>query len=172
MDGFNLDSIIHIPLPRSLERVREALKVVRMAGLLDDLGLCLNRAAELATPRARRIVLSAIEEMTLDDMRGILSGPDDAATRYFEGKTSAELTAAMRPIVEDALSEAGAVQIYDRAMGEYDAILFMHDVKADLTAHVLGLGLKGIFHYIAVEEAAIRDEPITRTTDLLRRVFG
>jgi hypothetical protein len=172
VDGFNLDSLIHIPLPRNLERVREALEVVRMAGLMDDLELRLNRAAELATPRARQIFLAAIEDMTLDDVRAILSGPDDAATRYFERKTSADLTAAMRPLVEDALNEAGAVQVYDRAMGEYDAIPFLPDVKADLTAHVLTLGLKGIFHYIAAEEAAIRNEPVKRTTDLLRRVFG
>ena len=79
----------------------------------------------------------------------------------------------MRPIVvESALNDAGAVQVYERTMGEYDLIPFLHDVKADLTSQVLTLGLKGIFHYIAVEEAAIRNEPVKRTTDLLRRVFG
>jgi len=167
-----LDSLIHIPLPKSLNRVRDALEVVRMAGLLDDLELRLNRAAELATPRARELFLGAIEDMTLEDVRGILSGPDDAATQYFERKTSVGLSNAMRPIVESALNDAGAVQVYERTMGEYDSIPFLPDVKADLTSHVLTLGLKGIFHYIAVEEAAIRNEPVKRTTDLLRRVFG
>lgn len=168
-----MDSLIHIPLPKSLNRVRDALEVVRMAGLLDDLELRLNRAAELATPRARELFLGAIEDMTLEDVRGILSGPDDAATQYFERKTSVGLSNAMRPIVvESALNDAGAVQVYERTMGEYDSIPFLHDVKADLTSHVLTLGLKGIFHYIAVEEAAIRNEPVKRTTDLLRRVFG
>ena len=167
-----MDSLIHIPLPKSLNRVRDALEVVRMAGLLDDLELRLNRAAELATPRARELFLGAIEDMTLEDVRGILSGPDDAVTQYFERKTSVGLSNAMRPIVESALNDAGAVQVYERTMGEYDSIPFLPDVKADLTSHVLTLGLKGIFHYIAVEEAAIRNEPVKRTTDLLRRVFG
>ena len=172
VDGFNLDNLIHIPLPKSLNRVREALEMVRMAGLLDDLELRLNRAAELATPRAKQLFLGAIEDMTLEDVRAILSGPDDAATQYFQRKTSAGLSAAMRPIVESALNQAGAIQMYDRTMGEYDSIPFLPDVKADLTAHVLKLGLSGIFHYIAKEEAAIRNEPVKRTTDLLRRVFG
>lgn len=172
VDGFNLDSLIHIPLPKSLNRVRDALELVRMAGLLDDLELRLNRAAELATPRAKALFLGAIEDMTLDDVRGILSGPDDAATQYFQRTTSAGLSDAMRPIVDSALNEAGAVQVYEQTMGEYDSLPFMPDVKADLTAHVLTLGLKGIFHYIAKEEAAIRNEPVKRTTDLLRRVFG
>ena len=33
--------------------------------------------------------------MTLEDVRGILSGPDDAATQYFERKTSVGLSNAM-----------------------------------------------------------------------------
>ncbi len=169
VDGFNLDNLIHIPLPKSLNRVREALEVVRMAGHLDDLGIRLNRAAEMATPRAKELFLDAIEDMTLEDVRGILSGPDDAATQYFQRKTSAGLSNAMRPIVESALDEAGAIQVYDRA---YDSIPFLPYVKADLTAHVLKLGLSRIFHYIAQEEAAIRNKPVKRSTDLLRRVFG
>ena len=40
----------------------------------------------------------------------------------------------MRPLVESALSEAGAVQVYNQTMGEYDSIPFMPDVKADITA--------------------------------------
>jgi hypothetical protein len=36
----------------------------------------------------------------------------------------------------------------------------------------LELGIRGIFHYIAIEEAAIRNNPVERTTDILRRVFG
>ena len=169
VDGFNLDNLIHILLPKSLNRVREALEVVRMAGHLDDLGIRLNRAAEMATPRAKELFLDAIEDMTLEDVRGILSGPDDAATQYFQRKTSAGLSNAMRPIVESALDEAGAIQVYDRA---YDSIPFLPYVKADLTAHVLKLGLSRIFHYIAQEEAAIRNKPVKRSTDLLRRVFG
>ena len=109
VDGFNLDSLIHIPLPKSLDRVRDALEMVRMAGLLDDLELRLNRAAELATPRAKELFFGAIEDMTLDDVREILSGPDDAATQYFQRTTSAGLSDAMRPIVDNALNESGAV---------------------------------------------------------------
>jgi len=32
--------------------------------------------------------------------------------------------------------------------------------------------MDGIFHYIAIEEAAIRQNPAKRTTDLLKSVFG
>jgi len=32
--------------------------------------------------------------------------------------------------------------------------------------------LNGIFHYLGRQEAAIRQDPAQRTTDLLREVFG
>jgi hypothetical protein len=48
--------------------------------------LKLNRAAEAAAPRARKLFVDAISEMTVEDVRRIYDGPDDAATRYFQGK--------------------------------------------------------------------------------------
>ena len=57
-------------------------------------------------------------------------------------------------------------------MGEYRKLPMVPDVKANLTEHVVAKGLDGIFHYLAQEEAAIRTNPVARTTDLLKRVFG
>jgi len=171
-DGFNADPKIHIPLPDSLKTVKSTLSAVGMDGMMDDLELRLNRAAELATPKAKRIFGNAIREMSFDDARKILNGPDDAATQYFKGKMSAPLSKEMRPVVEKALNQAGAVQTYDNVMGQYKAIPFVPDVKANLTQHVVDLGMAGIFHYMAEEEAAIRKNPVKRTTDILKKVFG
>ena len=49
---------------------------------------------------------------------------------------------------------------------------FVPDVKANLTDYVVEKGMDGIFHYLAREEAAIRSEPVKRTTALLQKVFG
>ena len=57
-------------------------------------------------------------------------------------------------------------------MGQYSTIPFMPDAKADLTDYVVEKGMDGIFHYVAKEEAAIRNNPAARTTDLLKKVFG
>ena len=171
-DGFNADPKVHIPLPEKLQRVKSALGAIGMSRMMDDLELRLNRAAEMATPKARRLFGNAIRAMSVDDARKILNGPDDAATQYFKGKMSSPLSDEMRPIVRQALAEAGAVQSYDAVMGEYQALPFVPDVKANLTQHVLELGLTGIFHYMATEEAAIRKEPLKRTTAILRKVFA
>ncbi len=171
-DGFNADPAIHIPLPDTMKRVQSTLRRFGMAGLLDDLELRLNRAAEQATPKARQLFFDAITRMTMDDVRAVLAGPDDAATRYFQRAMSDPLAAEMRPIVDRTLAEAGAIAAYDRAMGQYRAIPLVPDVKADLTRHVVDLGLQGIFHYVATEEAAIRKNPIKRTSAILKKVFG
>jgi len=171
-DGFNADKKIHIPLPDSLKTVKSALEPVGMGGMLDDLELRLNRAAEAGTPKAKRIFGKAIQSMNFDDAKKILQGPDDAATRYFKGKMSKPLAAEMRPIIEKTLQQTGAVHAYDNVIGKYRSLPFMPDVKANLTQHVLDLGLAGIFRYMAEEETAIRHNPAKRTTELLRKVFS
>ncbi len=171
-DGFNADQAIHIPLPESLKSVQSTLSRFGMSSMLDDLELRLNRAAEAATPKAKALFWQAIEQMTLDDVKGIYEGPKDAATRYFESRMSSPLADEMRPIVDKSLSEVGAIKTYEGVMGEYRKLPLVPDAKADLTQHVLDLGMKGIFHYVAQEEAAIRDNPVKRSTALLKKVFG
>ena len=172
LDGFNLDQAIHIPLPKQFSTVKSVLGKVGMASLLDDLELKLNRAAEVATPRAKALFGQAISEMTFEDVMNIYNGPDDAATRYFQDKMTTPLAKEMQPVVEQSLAEVGAVQAYDNVMGEYRTIPFVPDVKADLTTYVVEKGMDGIFYYMAKEEAAIRRNPAKRTTELLQRVFG
>ncbi len=170
--GFSQDPTIRIPLPESLQPVRKALGAVGMDGMMTDLENRLNIAAEQATPRAKELFLDAISDMNVEDAQKIYSGPADAATRYFEQRMSGPLAAEMQPVIEDALSQAGAVQMYDQVMGQYGQLPFMPDVKADLQAHVTQKGMDGIFHYLAQEEAAIRQNPAKRTTELLQKVFG
>lgn len=171
-DGFWKRPDIRIPLPDSLRTVQQALSKVGLSGMVDDLELKLNRAAETATPRAKALFKDAISAMTVEDAQGILNGPQDAATQYFKGKMATPLKGEMRPIVDEELAKAGAVKAYDGMMGKYKTLPFVPDAKADLTDHVLTRGIDGIFTYLGKEEAAIRQDPAKRTTDLLRKVFA
>ena len=85
---------------------------------------------------------------------------------------SKPLKEAMRPVIDNSMAKVGAVKAYDNVMAKYKAIPFVPDIKADLTNHVLDGALAGIFHYLAIEEAAIRKDPAKRTTELLKKVFG
>ncbi len=171
MDGFDADPKIHIPLPKSLNTVKTLLSKVGLSHMLDDLELKLNRAAEKATPKAKALFLDAISQMTFDDVKQIYEGPDDAATQYFKGKMSKGLAVEMKPIIDQSLSQVGAVNAYDNVIKEYKSLPFVPDVKSDLTEYVVGKGMDGIFYYVAKEEAAIRNNPAKRTTELLEKVF-
>lgn len=171
-DGFNADPLIHIPLPDTFQKIRSVLGSIGMSNMLDDLELKLNRAAEQATPQAKQLFWDSIKQMSVEDVQKIYNGPEDAATRYFQGKMSQPLTEAMTPIVSDSLAQVGAVQAYDAVMTQYSSVPFVPDVKADLTTHVVDKGMDGIFFYLAKEEAAIRQDPVKRTTDILEKVFG
>lgn len=171
-DGFNTDPAIHIPLPNELNRVKSMLATVGMSHLVDDLELKLNRAAEAATPIAKDLFLQAISEMTFTDVMEIYQGADDSATSYFREQMSDSLLSQMRPIVDESLSQVGAIQVFDSVVGRYQDLPLVPDVSADLTDHVVNKGMDGIFFYIAKEEAAIRENPAKQTTDLLKKVFG
>lgn len=170
--GFASDAQVHIPLPESLASVQSALGAIGLSAMLDDLEARLNSAAEVATPKAKSLFVNAIIEMTLDDANAILRGPDDAATRYFQSKMSRPLAEEMSPIVQASLADTGAVRSYDQVMGQYEALPFVPDAKANLTTYVVEKGMDGIFLLLAQQEAEIRRDPAKRTTELLRKVFG
>ena len=170
-EGFNGDLKIRIPLPKDLEKARKIASKVGLDRTFNDLEVRLNRAAEKAAPLAKDLFWQAIREMSIADVRKIFNGPDDAATRYFESKMSPSLIVTMRPVVDKSLAGVGAVQAYKELLKEYNAIPFAPKIEADLTGYVVGGGMRGIFHYLAEEEAEIRHNPGKRTTEILRRVF-
>lgn len=171
-NGFSADPTIRIPLPPTLLKARNFAEKVGLEKSFDDLELRLNRAAELATPKAKELFVGAIKDMSVQDASGILRGPDNAATEYFRGKTGASLKTSMRPLVDDALAEVGAVQSFNQLLKQYNNIPLAPKVDADLSGHVVDKGSDGIFHYLAEEEKAIRTNPVKRTSDLLQRVFS
>ena len=171
-DGYFADQAIHIPLPESLTKVQSTLRKFGLSSMADDVEMRINRGAEQAAPKAKEIIWKAIEGMTLDDAQAIYNGPQDAATQYFRRVSTDDLTANVKPIVQQTLDEVGAIPAYDKLMGQYKGIPFVPDVKADLTQHATDGALEGLFHYLAQEEAAIRQNPAKRTTELLAKVFG
>jgi Protein of unknown function (DUF4197) len=49
---------------------------------------------------------------------------------------------------------------------------FAPDVETNLTPYVVQQALDGMFLMLGREEAAIREDPAARTTELLQTVFG
>ncbi len=171
--GFNLDPQIHIPLPNQLKKLDSGLKIIGYGHLTADLEERMNKAAELATPKAKQLFINSISKMTFADAREILTGgKQDAATQYLRKTMGVKLEGEMQPIIANTLKESGAIKSFDAATGKYGKLPMAANLKADLNNYVAAKAMDGIFYYIAKEEIAIRQNPAKRTSEILRKVFG
>jgi hypothetical protein len=171
-DGYFGNPAIKISMPKNLQPFEKGLRAVGYGPKVDDFVLSMNRSAEKAAPAAKKIFVDAILAMSIDDARKILSGGDTAATEYFKGKTSDQLTAAFRPVVEKTMDENNVTQQYKALVGQAQSIPFMKSSSLDVTQYVVSKALDGLFFTLGQEEKKIRKDPVARTTSLLKDVFG
>ncbi|VAX11020.1 hypothetical protein MNBD_GAMMA26-1840 [hydrothermal vent metagenome] len=172
-DGFLADPQVRIPLPDHLKKVSSGLRALGQNKYADEFELTMNRAAEAAVPEAKKLFMDAISNMTIEDAKGILDGPKDAATSYFRKIGEARLHSSMMPIVENATAEAGVTSAYNDLLGNTSFLGGLMDTKSlDLNEYVTNKALDGLFFMIAQEEKKIRENPVERTTDLLKKVFA
>ena len=171
-NGFYGNPLFKIPFPEEVKVVEEKLRAVGLDKIVDDFILNMNRGAEKAVSKAGPIFMNAIKEMTFDDARNILKGPDNAATEYFRNKTSTELSNAFEPGVQETLDQMHVTKYWSDVMTAYNKIPFTRSVETNLAKYVTEKTVKGVFHNLAKEEKLIRSDPKARVTEILRRVFG
>jgi hypothetical protein len=171
-DGYYKNPEIKIPLPESVQKVEKLLRATGYGEKVDNFELSMNRAAERAAPEAKSIFADAIKQMTFDDAKKILDGPDNAATLYFEDKTSSRLAEIFKPIVTKAMGQVGVTHSYQELNAKVESMPFGKSISFDLDQYVTDGSLKGIFKMLAEEEKQIRTQPAARVTDLLKRVFA
>jgi hypothetical protein len=171
-DGFYNNPKIKIPLPGAVQKVEKALRLVGYGETVDAFELSMNRAAEKATPQAKALFVDAIKTMGFEDARKILNGGDNAATQYFEEKTSGRLQEMFKPIVNQTMGEVGVTKAYQDLDAKVQTIPMAGKMSFDLDQYVTDRTMSGLFTMLAEEEAKIRRNPAARTTDLLKKVFG
>lgn len=163
---------LRLRLPGELGPFAQALRGVGLGGQVDALEAAMNRAAEEAAGQAVPVFVSAIASMSIADAFSILNGERDAATRYFQARTSAELARRFAPIASDAMRQVGVYSLYEELRTTYDRIPLVKPASVDLESYVADRTLDALFGELAEEEARIRQDPAARSTELLRRVFG
>lgn len=173
LDGYLGNALIRIAIPDQLQSAASTLRQIGLGAQVDELETGMNRAAELAAGEAREIFWKAITGMTVSDAFGILNGGATAATDYFRAKTSADLRARFRPIVQEKIDKVGVGRVYGRIADTYNTLpLAGKQPLVDLDEYVTDRALSGLFTVLAGEERKIREDPLARTTELLRKVFG
>ncbi len=171
-DGFFKNEMVKILLPQELQKVDKALRSIGLSSLANEGLKVLNRAAENAVKEAIPIFKNAIVNMTFNDAKNILMGPQDAATQYLQYATSNSLQEKFAPIIQGSFQKVGADRIWNNVITKYNQIPFVQKVNPDLTGYTTEQAMKGVFKMVAVEEQKIRTNIKSRSSDLLRRVFS
>jgi len=172
LDGYFKNPAIKIPFPPDVQRVEDKLRQIGLGDQVDKFVKTLNRGAEEAAKEAKPIFVSAVKSMTIQDAWGILKGEDDAATQYLVRTTSAQLKAKFQPVIKKALDKTNATKYYGDIVTTYNKIPFVDEVNPDLEDYATTRAIDGLFLLIAKEEKNIREDPVARTTELLRKVFA
>lgn len=160
-----------IGLPEELAKIGKALRTVGLSEQVDEFELSMNRAASTAAPLAKSVFLDAVRGLTFQDALAILRGTKREATDYFRSKTSTRLTELFRPTIRGQLDAVGATRNFDRLMDRAASLPFVESPPFDLTGYVTDEALDRLFLKLGEEEQRIREDPIARTTELLKRWF-
>ena len=171
--GFLNNPLIHIPLPENLQTVATSLRRIGLGSQMDRFEGTLNAAAEKASSEALPILTQSIKEMTFDDAMRVWKGDDTAITRYFEEKTRQPIYEKYKPVVQEAVQQAGVTSSYQSLVSRptVRAVATGMNLNTDMNEYVTEKALDGLFTLLAEEEKQIRNNPVARTTDLLKKLF-
>ncbi len=175
VDGFLNDARIRIPFPEEAIVVKKTLSDLGVTKPVEDFERTLNRAAEAAAKEAVPVFVEAITSMTIQDGYNLLRGGENAATNFLRDRTSASLRARFTPVVERATKEVALTSYWQPLATAYNTATLFTGGKAvdpDLNAYVTTKAMDGLFLLLAEEERKIRQDPMARTTELLRKVFA
>ncbi len=174
-NGFFKNSEIKIPFPQALSKVETTLKNVGFGSQVDQFTEKLNRSAEDASAGVKEIFIAAINQLTINDAVGIITGADDAATQYFKRTTTNLLKSKISPVVEKSNQKIKLASYWTPLATKYNTVMALtggNQVNTDLTAYVTEKAIEGIFNIMAKEEKTIRTKTSAQTSSLLQRVFG
>ncbi|MBK9329111.1 MAG: DUF4197 domain-containing protein [Sphingobacteriales bacterium] len=171
-DGFLGNNLVKIPWPEQAKPVMDAMIKLGMQKQVDNVTTSLNRAAEKASGVAIEVFIQSIKQMSIQDALQIVLGGNGTATAYLKKTTTPVLTEKFRPIVDQSLGQVNATKYWGDATSVYNKIPFVKPVNTDLTGFVTEKALEGVFKMVEKEENKIRENPLARTTDLLKKVFN
>jgi hypothetical protein len=180
--GYLANPNVKIPLPGSLQKLESGLRLAGQGQMVDDFVASMNHAAERAVPVAAGVFGDAIKQMSIADARKILSGSPDAATQFFRRTSETNLHAQFLPLVKQATDAVGATARYKELTAKFAAVSALGSLfggktggtvsPLDVDQYVTGKAMDGLFKLVAEEEKNIRANPVARTTDVLKSVFG
>lgn len=175
-DGFLKNAAYKILLPTEIQQAEQKIRSNPVANalagpFLDKLVTAMNRGAENAMTEAKPIFVNAIRSMSIRDAISIVSGGNGAATEYLRNATSDQLRQKFNPVIKASLDKVNINEPWTKVSSAYNMVM-NKKVETDLNAYVTERAMLALFNQVQVEENKIRENPVARTTELLKKVFA
>jgi hypothetical protein len=171
-NGFMGNEQVRIGLPSGLDKGAKLLKTMGMGKQIEELTLQMNRAAEAAVPMSKKLLKQSIQNMSVQDAKGILQGGENSVTQFFADKTRSPLSIEFMPTIKDTLGKLGVVDQFNAIAGRLAGMGLLAKDKANLESHVTDKTLSGLYFMIGEQEKKIRQNPAEAGSALLSKVFG
>jgi Protein of unknown function (DUF4197) len=171
-NGFLGNEKVRIQLPGYLQDAANLLRTFGQGAKVDELVTAMNRGAEAAMPMAKDLLLNAVQTMSVQDAKAILSGSNTAATEFFASKTRPALALKFLPAVTQATATVGLADKYNQIAGKAAEMGLVKKEDANIEQYVTGKALDGLFLMISEEEKKIRQNPVAYGSNILTKVFG
>lgn len=171
-NGFLGNDKVRIPLPGYLNDAAGLLRTLGQGQQVDELITAMNRGAEAAVPKAKALLTKAVQNMSVDDAKGILAGGNTAVTDFFASKTRSGLSTEFLPIVNQATQKLGLAAKYNQIAGKGAELGLVKKEDANIQQYVTSKALDGLYLMIGEEEKKIRQNPVAYGSSLLSKVFG
>jgi len=170
--GFSNNPDVRIELPGPIGKASRTLKMMGMGSQSTQLEQSMNQAAEAAVPEAQTLLVNAIRDMSVQDAKAVLTGPQDSATRYLESSSRDQIRALFLPVVKKATDQVGLAQQYNTFASQAANFGVVDSSAANIESYVTERTLDGLFQMIAEQEAQIRSNPAQAASSLAKKVFG
>ena len=170
--GFSDNDEVRIELPGKLGKAAQTMKMMGMGEQVEELEASMNKAAEAAVPQAQAILVDAVKKMTVSDAKAILAGGEDSATQYLNKSSREQIRAKFLPIVKQATAKVDLADKYNDYAGKAANMGLLDKKDANLDQYVTQKALDGLYLMVAEQEKAIRKDPVSTGSALLKKIFG
>lgn len=192
-NGYFSNELVKIPLPNNLDKVKAIVEKAGGQKYINELELAINNAATQAVPKTADIFIKAIDKISITNAKEILNGKNDAATEFFRKNTTNDLKALISPIIKESIEKNQVASYYQTFNSFYQSNVksyvnntsIMSYAKSfgvdtfipgnediNLNEYITNKAIDGLFIMIKEEEKAIRENPVQRTSSILKKVFG
>ena len=166
-DGYKIND--EIPLSSDMRRARKTAVKLGQQASFEQLEQQMHEAVVATVPVTGTLLKEAVSRMEFIEPRVLLTSHETAATDFLRHRVSVSLQRQLQPIVIGFLKRTGAASTSARLANE---IKFGNLLDTLIANHVIEQSIDGFFDELEKEETEIRQNPASRTTRLIQRIFG